>query len=791
MAAPHPQTGRLHLRLQASGDEHSLAALLLTPTGMVTLPPIPLDPPEALGMLRTLLERWQRTLRFAYVIERPGAEPAAVQDTFQDLLAALDRFWRQPGWAPLHQALADNPGLPLWLEIAPPPGATPQPRHPLALAEQLPWEHLPLQQRPIWRVRSAAASMPPRPARPRWRRPRLLLIIGPSKGLDLTEQIKRLGALDRAGRISLHTLTGEQSSNDTALQSLRDPQGWDGLIYLGHGDPSPEGGGGLRLERGMLAGPALADALRQAAPQLVLLSRCHGTDLVPLCLEAGVPWVWTCRGEVSDPIAVAAFVALLEALEAGQSLPAATAIAGQAIERTFPGSSGMISFEGRADSPPLRLPLRRRRLWSQRLARSQRRQLVATGLALGLGLVAYGPRSGAGHPWGLPNTLLNFRLQAQKDWRDLRGVQPTPGNKDQTSPLVVWLLGSKVAYPNSSPNSSESKRVSREALSTVLRALPPERAPVVGIDVVLDDDGSQPVQPVATKALADLIQAQRRKVLFNTYMHDNDNSQRPGAVGVASLPSPALLDAGLNSFDGTLGIPENSLFSPEYPLQLIGAVGRNSFAGVLAFRGPAKAAGEVLPAGSVIDWSIDWLAPSVIQLVWIDDPRFNSLRSAAPPLPPGARVLVGVDRRGLAGEGASKGSPELAADLYPVPDALRYQPSWRAFQKDRGTWLNSEGDINHLPGPLLQAVWSESLRRGHWLTPLAPLPTMALASGLGVLLAAALERRRHHVLALTLISLLAVPVTLELALSLRVLVPLLFPLGALWASCLSRREWDG
>ncbi len=108
------------------------------------------------------------------------------------------------------------------------------------------------------------------------------------------------------------------------------------------------------------------------------------------------------------------------------------------------------------------------------------------------------------------------------------------------------------------------------------------------------------------------------------------------------------------------------------------------------------------------------------------------------------------------------------------------------------SWLNSDGgDKNHLPGPVLQAVWSESLRRGHWLTPLAPLPTMALAAGLGVLLAAALERRRHHLLALALISLLAVPVSLELALSLRVLVPLLFPLGALWASCLSRRERDG
>ena len=78
-------------------------------------------------------------------------------------------------------------------------------------------------------------------------------------------------------------------------------------------------------------------------------------------------------------------------------------------------------------------------------------------------------------------------------------------------------------------------------MRTVLRALPSERAPVLGIDVALDDDGPQPVQPNATKALAALIQAQRRNVLFNITMHGNDNSQRPGAVGVASLPSRVLL----------------------------------------------------------------------------------------------------------------------------------------------------------------------------------------------------------------------------------------------------------
>ena len=134
-----------------------------------------------------------------------------------------------------------------------------EPSHPLALAEQLPWEHLPLRQQPIWRVRSITASPQPglarQPSRPKWRRPRLLLLIGPSQGLDLKPQIQALNTLKRAGRLELVTLGDQPNSADAALKKLRgDPQGWDGVIYLGHGDPSPAGGGGLKLEAGGLQG---------------------------------------------------------------------------------------------------------------------------------------------------------------------------------------------------------------------------------------------------------------------------------------------------------------------------------------------------------------------------------------------------------------------------------------------------------------------------------------------------------------------------------------------------------
>lgn len=117
MPSPKPGLRGLYLRLQGCAGDPCLAAVLLTPQGAVDLPPIPIP----LDQLRHRLERWQRTLRFHYIVNAPAdADQHAVQSTASDLVSDLDLFWRQPGWLPLHHALEQNPGLPLWLEIPPP-----------------------------------------------------------------------------------------------------------------------------------------------------------------------------------------------------------------------------------------------------------------------------------------------------------------------------------------------------------------------------------------------------------------------------------------------------------------------------------------------------------------------------------------------------------------------------------------------------------------------------------------------------------------------------------------------
>ena len=785
MAAPAPAARSLHLRLQVEPQGPVVTGLLISPSGTACLPALCLDPCGSPGHLQGLLQKWQRALRACYVLQLAEAQRQRVQECAEELLASLRSRCLDPSWAALGQTLAHYLHLPLVLEIAALVDS-PGPPDPAALwLEALPWEEAlaglipqggPSPSRPIWRVRSLPLASPPHRPAARSRRPRVLLVCGPDDHLHLQPQIDQLRRLHRRGRIVLTRLAGSTCRASAVLECLTDPLGWDAVLYLGHGEPGTGYGGGLALPSGeLLAGDRLRIALHQAAPQLVLLSRCHGSDLVPLCLEAGVPWVLAFRGEVPDPLALAAFTPFWQALETGATLAAANASAAEALEGQFPGSSPLLSLVARVDAEPLQFPLRRRRRWRLRLARSQRRQLAATAAVLTLGLGVYGPSWGSAAAFSIPNALLEFRLQAQARWGIWRrGGRPgLPPSAPGASPLRVWLLPAALAYPPGPPPSAASRQVLRQ----LLEALPADTIPLVALDVVLDPgETTRPLQPQATAELARLIRqrSQRGQGLLNIYYPPGSAGR--GQQGDPSRAAPQLRAAGLCDTDASLAIassldPASRLF----PLQLVHPLRANTFAAALAdgaaSRCPSAPAPVRLPAGSVIDWTLDWFHPQVIGVE-----RLGTIPSAPAPLPPGTRVLIGIDHRPSA-QGVQGLPPNVVPDLFPVPLALVDQPS-----------LHAIGLGEELPGPLLQAVFSESLRRGHWFTPLAPLPTTALAAGLGVLLAAVFERWRIRLVVVLLLSLLALPVGLELAFGLRLLVPLLLPLAGLWASCLIRQE---
>ena len=704
----------IDLQLQSNGSRDQLLAFLVSPAGQeafqVAIP----------SQLLELQGAWLRRFLAHHDPASPAIPPDVVRDWGLRLTAAMVDWLAQPAWAPLQLALEQQPGLPLRILCQ---GDT-------AAIERLPWEALPLD-RPIWRQGQAAAPSPGRSLRAR--RPRVLLLVGLEDGLDLTSEINQLRGLQAQGRIELEVLRGPGSCLGGLRQALLSRSGWDALVFLGHSEPNADGGGRLQLgDSGWLAANALGRELRVAASQglqLVLLSSCSGSDLARSCNAAGIPWALCFRELVPTHAASMAFSQLLAAMERGSGLHGAVAQVRRHLEHDGPaGSQLLLSAYGNGQSDDIHLPLRKRRQFLRRLATSQRSQAIAVGVALLLGAVGEIEPS---NPFS--NYLLDRRLYIQRLWR---GLIQQPGPSGQALPVLLLEQnrGDGALAVQTTPG-----RVSRAALAKVLALTAPALVPKVGLDVVLDEPAPH------TGELAEVIRKQGRPLVFAGYLGPSANV---AGAGLRSRPLAPLEQAGLQARDLAVGTVAGGGSLKAVPLQLREAISTGNFAGALS---SAKA--PLLPAESVIDWSIDW-TPLIRR---VEAKEVASLRSAA--------LLVGSDGR----------IDRDQVDLFAAPGAVRDAlPSWG-------------GSSGEVPGAIVQAVLAQSLSLGHWLRPWSLVACTALASGLGVLIAAAQANRPRRLVLVGSIILVAVPLALHVAVLELQLLPLLLPLAALGTTALVRR----
>jgi len=672
---------------------------------------------------------WLR--RFLSHHDPAGPElPANVVSTWGSRLVGVMQHWLEASdWLPLQQTLSLCPQLPLRLRCS---GSDP-------LIERLPWEALELE-RPLWRLGDPNAS--PAPARSnRPRRPRLLLLIGQEEELPLENDIQRLEELAVMGRIELRCLRQRVSSQEGLRTALTDPIGWDGLIFLGHSSGDPLTGGRLQLGDGnWLSGDALAAELRQAVgqpPSLVLLNSCSGMDLARSCLAAGTPWALCFREVVPTQAASLVFADLLRSMEQGRSFTAAL----QEVRRTLQarGPAGcylLLSAMAAPDAADLSLPLSRRRQFCLRLATSGRPQAAAAAVLLAISAAA------GLHPTNpLSSYLLDRRIYSQKLWRQLT-TQRGP-----TAPALPVLLLNRSRTPAElgMPSTPEPNQAltSRAVLAEVLRRTPPTQVTLVGLDVLLDRPA--PHSEELAQVIESQAQAGRARVVVGRLEADSDDPD----AGLHSLPQPLLLAAGVDPRSIGVGIPAGLGLLKPLPLRLLWPLDGDSFAGTMS-----GIPDPLMPPESVIDWSIDW-AP-LVRLVSIAD--LPALRAGA--------LVVGSD-------GSTEGQNP---DRFAAPGAIR-------------STLTAWGIANDaLPGPVLQAVLAQSLALRQWLTPLSLPAATTLAAGAGVVLAAAVPHRRRRWPWLIGAALITIPFSLQLAVGMRLLLPIALPLAALGSTALLRRD---
>ena len=668
---------------------------------------------------------WLR--RFLSHHDPAGPELSAdVVNTWAARLEGAMRHWLDnPDWLPLQQTLSRCPKLPLRLRCT---GTDP-------LIERLPWEALMLE-RSLWRLGEPTISPTAiRSIQPR--RPRLLLLIGQEKELPLEDDIQLLKSLASRRRIELSSLCKGGSSKEGLRKALADPVGWDGLIFLGHSSGDPLTGGRLQLGDGQwLSGEALATELRQAAgqvPSFVLLNSCSGMDLARSCLTAGTSWVLCFRDVVPTHAASLVFAELLRAMEQGNSFTAALQEVHQTLQARGPaGCHLLLSAMSAPDAADLGLPLRRRRQFRLRLATSSRTQAIATALVLALSAAA------ELYPINPMSTyLLDRRLYAQRLWRQFT-AQAGP----QADPMPVLLLNRNYSF--SEPGAGVAPVLtSRAALAEVLRRTPPAQVPLVGLDVLFDRPG--PHSTELAHVIFNQAKAGRARVVVGRL---EANASDPDA-GRLSLPHPELLNAGADPRSLGVGIADAPGHLKPLPLRILWPLDGASFAGSLS-GWPVP----WMPADSVIDWSLNWA--TLVRLVTLAD--LPALQARA--------LVVGSD-----------GSTEnQRPDRFAAPGAMRSTLT---------AWGRASDAV---PGPVLQAVLAQSLAMRHWLTPFSLPAATALAAGAGVLMAAAVPRKARRWRWLLGAPILTIPISLQVAVELRMLLPIALPLAALSSTALLRRD---
>lgn len=348
-------------------------------------------------------------------------------------------------------------------------------------------------------------------------------------------------------------------------------------------------------------------------------------------------------------------------------------------------------------------------------------------------------------PWNAPSQwLLNQRLFWQARWRQLTAQSgPTP-------PPIGLLPLSLAVYEQLGVQPTNGS-VNQAVLAKALQALAAKGAPQrVGLDFILDGPGAN---PQGHGALAKTIRSQqgRRQILAGLCPPNSLASLDCLKAGEQRLAAP-LAAAGAKAL--SLGLGTSTEVQP--PLQLMEGVGSGSLAGAMATSAPRGG----LPPDAVIDWSVNWLSSERLTLI-------SSRQELA--AYSGATLLIASD--GYKGERLSE-----VADQHPAPQAV-----W-AYEGQGPERFSSTLQGGALPGGAVQVVLAQAISSGHWLEPVVPLMPTTLTTALLAAAAWWTTRRelgRRKLLTwLGLATFVYIVLALQLAVSLRRLLPLALPLSA-------------
>ncbi len=353
-------------------------------------------------------------------------------------------------------------------------------------------------------------------------------------------------------------------------------------------------------------------------------------------------------------------------------------------------------------------------------------------------------------PWlGSNQALLDQRLFWQSRWRQVVN-QPGP------NPSQIGLLQVSEEIHSDFDESPGENEVNRSLLAKILSSLSGSEPQRVGIDYIIDRPGAD---KQANKLLAFELEQQSklRKIYLGLCPPNSEASSKCKKAKHQQLPQ--LLQPYAIPVSISIGITPAKILSTDTtkkqskPLLLASAIANGSFAYAMA--GMTSSFG--LPAGAIVDWSVDWLSPSRIYVF----ESANTLKNFQ-----GKRLIIASD-------GYIGSDMNAAADLHQAPASL--------YSYTGGYELFSSLQDGAIPGGFIQAVLSQSIASNHWIRPLLPFVNVlstTLLAVFGLMIGHRVKSSRGRVLVLTTTTIIYVILALQLFVAYQRIVPLLLPVTA-------------
>lgn len=345
----------------------------------------------------------------------------------------------------------------------------------------------------------------------RWK-PRILVILGDDTGLDFQAEKEAVTKLKHFAEIRFKGWRSNCSTTDLKTeicQAIAEPQGWDILFFAGHSNETNITGGELAIAPNTsILVSEIAQYLKTAQErglQFAIFNSCNGSTIAEQFINFGLNQVAVMREPIHNQVAKEFILQFLEHLANYEDVETAMLLASQSLKLqsnlTYPSAYLIPSLFSHPQAQPFRL----KKIGLRRILERWKPTRLE---AIGLGMLAVASSLLPVQSW-----LIDGRQYGQAVYRSMTAQVPSA----QVPPVLLVQVDEESLQKGKVDILNQN--LDRQYLAKLVNQSVALKASVVGIDYLLFRH--QPSgDPVLAKALATAVQRSGTQFVFATKLEE-------------------------------------------------------------------------------------------------------------------------------------------------------------------------------------------------------------------------------------------------------------------------------